>query len=54
MVDSIKMYARTKEAFGWPDEVQDDLPSTPNMGVVSSVPEKDLVTCSAPMTAVDR
>ena len=48
------MYARTKEAFGWPDDVQEDFPSTPTMGVVATVPEKDIVSCTVPMTATDR
>ena len=28
MVDSIKVYGKTKENFGWPDDPPDDFPST--------------------------
>ncbi|XP_072569550.1 E3 ubiquitin-protein ligase UBR4 isoform X8 [Paramormyrops kingsleyae] len=54
MLDSIKIYGKTKEQFGWPDEPPEDFPSasvnntcSPNMNQSNGSSESDIVAPSA-------
>ena len=55
MLDSLKVYAKTKEAFGWPDDPQEEIPSTPGLGSAAAVDtETEIIDSVPPMTAVDK
>ena len=55
MLDSVKVYSKTKEAFGWPDDPQEEIPSTPGLGAAASVDtETEIINSVPPMTAVDK
>lgn len=54
MVDSIKIYGKTKEQFGWPDEPPEDFPSAsvnnvvaPSVSQSNTTGEVDSVTPSS-------
>lgn len=57
MVDSIKVYFKTKEAFGWPEET-DDFPEATNKASTSPVvagSESDAApSAPLPLTSADR
>ena len=38
MIDSIKIYGKTKEAFGWPDDPPDEFPGPASAAAVSGSP----------------
>lgn len=51
MLDSIKIYGKTKEQFGWPDEPPEDFPSasvnnvcSPNLNQGNGTGENDITT----------
>ena len=58
MVDSIKVYGKTKENFGWPDDPPDDYPSTsggganlpPTSSSAAPAAETETTTVSAAVT----
>ena len=55
MLDSVKVYTKTKEAFGWPDDPQEEIPSTPGLGTAAPVDtEAEIINSVPPMTAVDK
>lgn len=57
MVDSIKVYAKTKEVFGWPDDPHEEYTPTStsgSTGTSSVVQEKELIACTAPATPFDK
>ena len=55
MLDSVKVYTKTKEAFGWPDDPQEEIPSTPGLGTAAAVDtETEIVNSVPPLTAVDK
>lgn len=55
MLDSVKVYTKTKEAFGWPDDPQEEIPSTPGLGTAVAVDtETEIVNSVPPLTAVDK
>jgi hypothetical protein len=63
MVDSIKVFTKTKEAFGWPeepDEFTEQSAPKPTPSVVSALPnnsEMDTVTSALaymPLTSADK
>lgn len=55
MLDSVKVYTKTKEAFGWPDDPQEEIPSTPGLGTAAPVDtETEIINSVPPMTAVDK
>lgn len=55
MLDSVKVYSKTKEAFGWPDDPQEEIPSTPGLGPAATVDTETEIVNSVPaMTAVDK
>ena len=55
MLDSVKVYTKTKEAFGWPDDPQEEIPSTPGLGTAAAVDtEAEIVNAVPPLTAVDK
>ena len=57
MVDSIKVYAKTKEVFGWPDDTHEEYSSTSTAATTSSstvVQEKEMITCVTPATPFDK
>ena len=55
MLDSVKVYTKTKEAFGWPDDPQEEIPSTPGLGTAAVVDtETEIVNSVPPLTAVDK
>lgn len=51
MLDSIKIYGKTKEQFGWPDEPPEDFPSasvnnvcSPNLNQGNGTGDNDITT----------
>ncbi|XP_068695175.1 E3 ubiquitin-protein ligase UBR4-like isoform X2 [Montipora foliosa] len=55
MLDSVKVYSKTKEAFGWPDDPQEEIPPTPGLGPAATVDTETEIINSVPaMTAVDK
>ena len=55
MLDSVKVYTKTKETFGWPDDPQEEIPSTPGLGTAAAVDtETEIVNSVPPLTAVDK
>uniref|UniRef100_W5MAW8 Ubiquitin protein ligase E3 component n-recognin 4 n=1 Tax=Lepisosteus oculatus TaxID=7918 RepID=W5MAW8_LEPOC len=62
MLDSIKIYGKTKEQFGWPDEPPEDFPSasvnnvcSPNLNQGNGTGDSDIVTpASASGTVLER
>ena len=55
MVDSIKVYCKTKESFGWPDDPQEELPSTPGVGPTTAGPfESEITSLVSPATIMDK
>lgn len=55
MLDSVKVYTKTKEAFGWPDDPQEEIPSTPGMGSAASMDnEAEIVNSVPPLTPADK
>lgn len=55
MLDSVKVYTKTKEAFGWPDDPQEEIFSTPGLGSAASVDtETEIVNSVPPMTPSDK
>ena len=55
MLDSVKVYTKTKEAFGWPDDPQEEIPSTPGLGTAAAVDtEAEIVNSVPPLTAIDK
>lgn len=56
MLDSVKVYTKTKEAFGWPDDPQEEIPSTPGtLGTAATLDtETEIINSVPPMTAVDK
>lgn len=56
MLDSVKVYSKTKEAFGWPDDPQEEIPSTAGLGPAATVDatETEIVNSVPAMTAVDK
>ena len=55
MLDSVKVYTKTKEAFGWPDDPQEEIPSTPGLGSAAAVDtETEIVNSVPPLTAIDK
>lgn len=55
MLDSVKVYTKTKEAFGWPDDPQEEISSTPGLGSAASVDtETEIVNSVPPMTPSDK
>ncbi|XP_006813837.2 E3 ubiquitin-protein ligase UBR4-like, partial [Saccoglossus kowalevskii] len=57
MLDSIKVYGKTKEAFGWPDEPPDEFPSVTGTNlptVTTSTDTEVAVTLPLPLTSLDR
>ena len=55
MLDSVKVYTKTKEAFGWPDDPQEEIPSTPGLGTAAAVDtETEIVNSVPPLTAIDK
>ena len=57
MVDSIKVYTKTKEVFGWPDDPQEEFAASGGSGMsapTSVVQEKDMMTCISPASLFDK
>ncbi|KAJ8017247.1 hypothetical protein DPEC_G00015820 [Dallia pectoralis] len=62
MLDSIKIYGKTKEQFGWPDEPPDDFSSasvnnacSPNLNAGNGTPDRDIaVPASTSCTVLER
>ena len=56
MLDSVKVYSKTKEAFGWPDDPQEEITSTPGtLGTAATLDTETEIINSVPsMTAVDK
>ncbi len=60
MVDSIKVYSKTKEAFGWPDDPPDDFPSATGTNLPSSTSaspaneSESIVSPPVPLTSLDK
>jgi hypothetical protein len=56
MIDSIKVYCKSKEVFGWPDDLQDEgiPPSTPTPTTVPPVSpftqNSEMLTNTAPLS----
>ncbi|KAK2587956.1 hypothetical protein KPH14_004040 [Odynerus spinipes] len=57
MVDSIKIYGKTKDAFGWPEETEEILPSgqstSANIPAISNEADNTIVS-PAPLSSIDR
>ena len=61
IIDSIKVYGKTKEAFGWPDDPPDDFPSAagavlPSSTSASPANESEAIVSSppVPLTSLDK
>lgn len=57
MVDSIKVYARTKEVFGWPDDPHEEYSSTSTATTTATsnvIQEKELIPCTTPASPFDK
>ncbi len=60
MVDSIKVYVKTKEAFGWPEDTE-DFPETTTTKLTTSLTSNGMIAGDAenvisplPLTSIDR
>ena len=60
MLDSVKVYVKTKEAFGWPEET-DEFPeasalktATPVPALASSTESDAVPSAPLPMTSADK
>ena len=55
MLDSLKVYCKTKESFGWPDDAHEEIASAPVLGTGAfTTTETELVNSAAPMTSFDK
>lgn len=57
MVDSMKVYTKTKEVFGWPDDPQEEFASSGGSGMAapaSVVQDKEMITCISPASPFDK
>ncbi|XP_063242107.1 E3 ubiquitin-protein ligase UBR4 isoform X2 [Bacillus rossius redtenbacheri] len=54
MVDSIKVYGKTKDLFGWPEETEEGSVATAQPGVTSSSDADAASTVTAQLSSLDR
>lgn len=57
MVDSMKVYTKTKEVFGWPDDPHEEFATSGGSGMAapaSVVQEKEMITCISPASPFDK
>ncbi|KAL0119215.1 hypothetical protein PUN28_009656 [Cardiocondyla obscurior] len=55
MVDSIKIYGKTKDAFGWPEEIEEIQSCPPTSAPITTVNnENDNTVVSAPLSSINK
>ncbi|XP_025161061.1 protein purity of essence isoform X3 [Harpegnathos saltator] len=53
MVDSIKIYGKTKDAFGWPEEIEEPQPTSAPVTTINNEADNTIVS-PAPLSSTDK
>ncbi|XP_032676900.1 protein purity of essence isoform X4 [Odontomachus brunneus] len=53
MVDSIKIYGKTKDAFGWPEEIEEPQPTSAPVTTINNETDNTIVS-PAPLSSTDK